>query len=536
MLSLGRSWPRLALWGAGIALGAWLRLQGLDTLPLHGDEHHTLLAADRSLGEILTTFDSVGSHVPLPLLQKLALDLFGPGVLAFRLVAIVPGLLLLVLALPLLAPFFGRDEALLATLALAVNPMVVYYARFARGYELALLLALCLGWALHAVLDSARRRPRTWVALIASATLLPWVHLSTLGFVLALAGAGLGLALRSERALALRLAGAFALAGLLCAALFLPVFGQVLEYFRVMESESPPLDWFGVPTLLAGGRAAAFLWLAGLALGAALAWREARAGVVLAFAALLGPLALLLVSRPRGLDYAWARYVMSAVPFLLALAAAGLTGLARWRGRSSAWGLAAGTLVVSGLHLAGPLAALVPADRSFSNTYLALHELPAFDQPSPTTSLFYRALAEDPEPRRIVEAPPIYTRGVLLYRNYALQHGKEAWIGWAGEPPRGIQGKPYAPLLEPIQDPVDYVVLHRDPAREAAEYFRFVYDEVWPRIRREADESFMLRQMTIYDQTMVDADQIASIAGRLYTLYGPATFKDESILVWKLER
>ena len=198
-----RSWIRLAVLAGALGLGAWLRLQGLADLPLYGDEHHTVFLkiegryvdlAEVSYGAILKTFDEVGSHVALPLLQRLSLDVFGAGVVPFRLVAIVPGLLALLLAYPLLRRFVERDAAALATALLAVNPMVVYYSRFARGYALALLLALVLGWAVRSTLDRERRGKSGWVALVASAALLPWVHLSTLGFVLALALATLALA------------------------------------------------------------------------------------------------------------------------------------------------------------------------------------------------------------------------------------------------------------------------------------------------------------------------------------------------------
>src|SRR6185503_5842724 len=113
----------------------------------------------------------------------------------------------------------------------------------------------------------------------------------------ALALAGVALAARESRAAALRLGGAFALAGVIALLLFAPVLAQVVAYFRANEPEPPPLTWLGVPTLLFGGRAAAWVWLALLPLGAWLAWRERRASVVLAVAALLGPLALLLATR-----------------------------------------------------------------------------------------------------------------------------------------------------------------------------------------------------------------------------------------------
>ena len=530
-----RSWIRLAVLAAALGLGAWLRLRGLSELPLHGDEHHTLLAADAGYGSILTTFDAVGSHVPLPLLQRLALDVFGPGIVPFRLVAIVPGLLVLLLAYPLLRAFVSPDAAALASAALALDPMVVYYARFARGYALALFLALSLGWAVRRVLDRAGRSPRMWGALIGAGALLPWVHLSALGFVLALALGALVLALRESGALAWKVIGAFAAAGALALLLYVPVFGQVVRYFREMKPEPPPLDWLGVPTLLAGGRTAAWVWLALLAAGAALCWSAGRASVVLTVAALAGPLGLLLVSRPRGLDYAWARYILSALPFLAALAAAGLTGLARRatrEGESIALVLGAGLLAAQ--HWTGPLGPRARQGGSFSNTYLAMHALPAFDEPSPETPEFFRSLASDAAAQRIVELPPLFTRAVLLYRNYALTHGKQVFVGWTSELPRGIQRGPYLRPLELEPGQADYLVLHRDQTIEVPEYFRFVFEDVWPRMGEPADETFMLRQETIYPQNLVGTDVTDGIAAQLRAKYGAATYKDEHVLVWKL--
>lgn len=529
-----RSWFRALFLLGALGLGAWLRLRGLAQLPLHGDEYHTLLGADQGYGTILTTFDTVGSHVALPLLQRLALDVFGAGVVPFRLVAIVPGLLLLLLAYPLLRAFVGADAAALASGALALDPMVVYYSRFARGYLLALLLALVLAWALRRVLDPQRRTRAAWGALVGSAALLPWVHLSTLGFLAALALAGLGLALRESRAFAGRLLLAFAVAGAIMLALFLPVLGQVVTYFELMEPEPPPLSWMGVPTLLFGGRTAAILALLLVPLGAWLAWREARTTVVLSGAALLGPLALLLATNPRGLDYAWARYVLSALPLLAALAAVALTALAARSRLGPRAGLVLGGALLLLNHWTGPIGPRVPRDGAFSNTYLALHALPAFDEPYPGTPEFYRSLASDPSVHRIIEAPPLLTRSVLLYRNYALTHGKQVVTGWAGDLPRGIASEPYVRLLEIEPGTADYLVLHKSQVEEVPGYYRFVYGEVWPRVRVPADDTFMLRQETIHSGNFLDAEQTNPLAGRLLAKYGPAVYKDEQLLVWKL--
>lgn len=537
-----RSWFRLSVLVLALALGAWLRLRGLASLPLHGDEYHTLLRGPEHIdlgaapyGLLFTLFDDVGSHVPLPLLQRLSLDLFGPGVVPLRLVAILPGLGLLLLLHPLLRAFVSANAAALATLALALNPMTVYYSRFARGYVLALLLATALGWALRRLLEPERRSRAAWAILVATGALLPWVHLSALGFVLALAIAGLVLALRESRAFAARLLGAFACSAVLLLLLYAPVLGQVVEYFRSMESEPPPLSWFGVPALLVGGRAAAVVWLLLVALAVLFGWRERRTSVVLSLAGLLGPLTLLLATNPRGMDYAWARYILWALPFLAALGAQALAELGARLLRSEKAALALGAGLLLAQSWSGPLGPDAPRDGAFSNTYLAMHPLPAFDEPYPDTPEFYRALATDPSVRCIVEVPPLFTRSVLLYRNYALQHGKEVLIGWPGGP-RAMQGRPYVRPLELQADQADYLVLHKDPLSEVPGYFRYVHEELWPRMRNPADETFMRRQETIYAQNLADAGQMEPVAARLRSVFGDPAFEDERIVAWKVER
>ena len=534
MTARPRSWVRLGVLAGALGLGTWLRLRGLGELPLHGDEHHTLFAADAGYREILTTFDLVGSHVPLPLLQRVSMDLFGPGVVAFRLVAIVPGLLFLWCAHPLLSALVGRDAAALATAALALNPMAIYYARFARGYSLALWLALLFGWSLQRVLTPERRGRGAWALLIASAALLPWVHLSTLGFVLALALAALVLAARESRALLVRLAAAFALAGALAALLFAPVFGQVVSYFRANEPEPPPLSWLGVPTLLAGGRAAAWAGIVLVPLGAWLAWRERRTSVVLALASLLGPLALLVATHPSGMDYAWARYLLSALPFLAALCASAFVALVARSPALASFAPALGALACLALSFGEPLGPRAARDGSFSNTYLALHDLPAFDEPYPATPALYRTLAADPSVTRIVEAPSIYTRSVYLYRNYALQHGKSVAIGWTGDTPRALRGGPYVRLLEIEPGRADWLVLHRDLAREVDAYFTFVFEQAWPRHAAPADESFMRRQENVHPGNLAEPELVERIAERLRERYGPPAYQDELVYAWRL--
>ena len=527
-----RSAPRWVVLALCLVLGVYLRVRGLGDLPLHGDEHHTLLAADGSFGSILTTYDTVGSHVPLPLLQKLALDAFGPGVLSFRLPALVPGLLVLLLAFPLLRRFVGADAATLATALLAFHPMAIYYSRFARGYALGLLCALVLGWAVLCVLEGERK----WLArsaLVVSAALLPWVHLSTLGFVLVLGLAAIALGWRRSRARGLELLGAFAAAGGLCFLLYLPVLRQVLAYFGGLPSEDPPLDWFGVPTLMAGGRVEAWVWIVLSAVGLGLAWRERREALVLTVAGIAGPLALLLAKNPPGMDYAWARYLLSPLPFVAAFVAAGFVGLlARLPRVGQALALPLGALLCAGQWLTGPCRPGAPADGSFSNTYLALHPLPAFDEPWPGASAFYDQLAADPAPR-IAEVPHLVDRSVFLYRNHALRHGKPVVLGWTGPMPRGLAGGPYSRVLELTSERVDYIVVHKDLVREVAAYFTWVFVDLWPRTRVAADETFMRRQENVHLDGIVPAEVMAGIVAKLRETLGEPCFEDGWIVVWR---
>src|SRR6185503_15460625 len=114
--------------------------------------------------------------VPFPLLQRAAMDVFGPTVFSYRLPALVAGLLGLWLLYPLGRHLVGRGPAWLATLLLAVHPMHAYYSRFARAYTLVFLLGLVLAFSLVRALEGRRR---AWIGFALASALLPWVHLST---------------------------------------------------------------------------------------------------------------------------------------------------------------------------------------------------------------------------------------------------------------------------------------------------------------------------------------------------------------------
>jgi len=533
------AWPRAILLVLGVALGIFLRVQGIADLPFFGDEYHTRDSVVESYGTILTTFDAVGSHVVLPLLQRISLDVFGDGVLAMRLPALIPAILTLLLMYPLVRPLIGATPACLATLALSFSPMHVYYSRFGRGYALMVLLGLVLGVAVVRALRGGGRR--WWCAAGVCAVLLPYTQLSSAGFVAALGLVALHLARRDAgrrgmKAPLLAFGGAAVVLGLL----FVPLLSQVRTFFTAMpEQEARPLGWFGIPTLLAGGRLPGLVWLAAFpgGLGLMAIDRSRRDVALVAAAAFLGPLAALLVTRPHGMDYAYARYLLNALPFvLMGMAWLLCTGLQKMISSEAVAGraaLAAGVFLIAGATLTGPLSA---ADGgSFGNTYLAMEPLPAFDARHPAPPPFYEQLAGDPDAVRIIEGQPLLSRAVLLYRAYERIHGKQVFVGWPGEIPRSLDGDPYAALLAGELD-ADYLVLHKDLRREVRDYWRFVYLEAWLDHARRGDDSFMER----HKATMVRSQDIATPeTGSLLATYlrrrlGEPFLEDEQLWVWKL--
>ena len=63
-----------------VALGTWWRVEGLFATPLYGDEYHGARIASLGFGEILRTFDTVGTHVPLPTMQRACAALLGHSI------------------------------------------------------------------------------------------------------------------------------------------------------------------------------------------------------------------------------------------------------------------------------------------------------------------------------------------------------------------------------------------------------------------------------------------------------------------------
>lgn len=519
---------------AAVALGLWWRVRALGIMPLYGDEYHGARVTSYPWRQILVTYDLYGTHVPLPLLQRLCSWLSNPGVLAFRMPAVVAGVLTLVCFYPLTRGLVGRPAAALATVALAASPMHVYYTRFGRAYSITILLGLPLLVLLHRAELRRWRGPWLLFAIGVLAAVTPWVHLSAAGFVAALGLVAIGLAwARGGWREALRPLVVFALAAGACALLFAPVMDAVIEYATKLPDErrASPQGIFGITTLLAGGVTAGLVWVVALPLAAVLLWRREQALSALLVAAILGPTVFLLATMPHGMEYAYARYLLNAIPAMLLLLSWLLVRLCGPR-----VGVSLGLVLVAVVWITGPQGPLRPEERSFANTYLALRSLPAFDQRFRFTSEVYDLIAEDDEAAVIIESPVIHSRAVLLYRNYFLTHGKDVVMGVISPDDVRLNG-PYAFIGDPqvgSETGARYLVVHKDIEYELGVYWKTVYDNLLPKVESRWNRGMMERHRTYFLNSGLK-EMVDVLAPALENQLGAPFFEDERVYCWKLK-
>ena len=345
---LPESLPGRFVLGFFLCAGTFLRLVDVGPALLFGDELHSLGDMQGGYGHILSHFSPTGGGLALPLIQRILMDLFGDGHWSIRAPAWLGGLALLYLSFPIGRRHFGASAAGVATALVAVAPILIFYAHFARIYSLVAVLCLLLYDELSRYVQTANEqvsgrsdgdgsiqgkvpRPQTGLGLILLTAALPWAHPTALGFVLPVyAGALLACALgpRPSRERFIRLAWplvrALSVGGLICALTYWPARESLLAFL----GEKTRAEYYGdfgildVASLIAGSRSAA-IGLGILAVvGAIAALRKPGHRHWLLLFAALGPALTIALIRPYGDAYAYARYVMpGVVPFC------GLVGL-----------------------------------------------------------------------------------------------------------------------------------------------------------------------------------------------------------------
>jgi hypothetical protein len=320
------SWPpdRFAL-PLVLLLALVLRVREALATPLWYDELYTLSALQRRWPEVLAVMRA-DVHPPLHFALGWAWYHFAHSDLAIRSLPIAFGLAGIAAAWALARALFGRAEAHLAALLLALHPWHVYVSQEARSYPV-LWCFLTLA-ALGAWRWSESGRTRDGALFVAGGALALWTHYLA-GIVLFVQFAwGLARFSREPR----RLAQWCGLHGTV-AVLFAPVLPQLWSQLHRTTNET----WATVPhlaDLFDVARREAFsspalVPVVGLLAAWPLVRRSSRRAAVFALA--IGPLsvALCMALARMGVRLYSPKYVLFAMPAVMALAAAGAVRLPR---------------------------------------------------------------------------------------------------------------------------------------------------------------------------------------------------------------
>jgi len=371
-----RATAREPLLVLAVLAGAWLRLHQLGEQIVADDEWHALDAA-RNLrwGELFTHFGAADYCIPLALLDRLLMETVGLSETGMRAPVLAAGLAGLVLLPLLLRPLLGRATSTAFAWLLAVSPLHVYYSRFARPYDITLLLSF--GGAIAAWRWWTGGSRRWAAASVACAVLAPWFNLVALPLsgapLAALAADGLlrgTLDGRAARRL-LATAGAIAAGLLLLLGPPLLVDGGTLLAKTGQPDVPGAAGWLSAARQWAGTSedgVVAAVGAAALAGALVLARRQPRCvGYLLVLWGVQAGAVHL--ARPAFLEYVLARYVLVSVPVVLVLVATALAALEE-RLRRRLRVLPAGALAplaAAALFWAGPLRFVYDGPNNWTN-------------------------------------------------------------------------------------------------------------------------------------------------------------------------
>jgi mannosyltransferase len=193
---LPASWTATAL-GLGLMImaGLILRLIRLDSC-LWLDEVLTMVRfAQVPLGTVVTTFPDQNQHMLYSILAHLSLALFGDSAWAFRVPAVVFGVLSIPVLFLLADQVASRREAWLASLLLTVSYHHIWFSQNARGYTGLLLFSMLTTWlfligirrpsGMNATSSLAPPPRWVWPAYALATVGGWWVHLTMLFVTLA---------------------------------------------------------------------------------------------------------------------------------------------------------------------------------------------------------------------------------------------------------------------------------------------------------------------------------------------------------------
>jgi hypothetical protein len=343
-------------------LGLSLRLSYLDQTARYDEIYTYQHYSSKSLARAVSDYSAPNNHLLNTVLVWGTTRLFGDRLWAWRLPALILGVLLLPVGYWTCRELYGREAALIATALLATSRYLIEYSANARGYGfVALFTLLCV--LAGARLADGRESRLAWTVFCFSGA----AGLASVPTMLYPLG-GVALWMFAERgrvagrAEALRLAGPLAMAagaiGLAAAAWYLPAMVYSGPEMLLANPYVRPLGW---NEWLSSGRVVLrdlwVGWSAGLPRWLAFALALAALGGLAAHRAKLSPLgpllawAILLSAALRVAGYA--RVWVFLLPFYLMAAAAGLLVASRRTAPAAlAVGLAAGlaATVLSGKY------------------------------------------------------------------------------------------------------------------------------------------------------------------------------------------
>jgi hypothetical protein len=525
-----------------LALGTCIYFCTIDHLHAHlyGDEYHSVKLLDKPYGELMGLYDQYGTGIPLLLLQKLSVDLFGAAFWVYRLPAMLGAIATLVIVYFAARRLVGPVPAVIATLALSMNSMHIFYSRFGRSYSLVVFFAVLSVYALIRIL--AQERPRFfWHFILAlSVALLPYFHLTTVSFVAAVFLAATSIFLLEKKSVrqGCWMVSSFVAGTLVCFALYLPAWESLMIFIHDKAGhETPPFNMLNVVILFGGNYGAALIWMIGVPVASIWLLFKKRSSALLVISAVLIPIPVLMIVKPTGMTYAYARYSIASLPFALMLLAwmtdrllALLRPPSRIRDSAS---LVIGAALVSVAFLTGPMGVKGKDDGPFANSQLSLMPMPAFDIPWKETPRFYERISDYGEKGEIFEFPVLLTRMALLYRNYYLQHGWDMTglvsTSSLREMEKGLETGVMS--LEPIlESDADYLVFHLNINREVKRYWKFVFQEAWPSV---ADPALKSQMMSLMMPRLLDAPLLKELASDISGKLGKPVYHDSKVIVWK---
>jgi hypothetical protein len=161
--------PSAVVWGIlglALAVGAWLRLQGIDRSLGHDEVFSWVAFASKPWAVIPSSYEAPNNHIFHTLCVKLSATVFGNSDWAIRLPAVTAGIAVVAFSFSLARALTGSFlTALVASLLMALCQGQVSASIQARGYTLLVLMSMlqawCAWWAVEAV--RSREAVRWWV-------------------------------------------------------------------------------------------------------------------------------------------------------------------------------------------------------------------------------------------------------------------------------------------------------------------------------------------------------------------------------------